>query len=105
MFIGTVVGQLWSTKKVPNLKSLRFLIIRPENLEKEPNTSVVVAADVLGAGVGERVMVAYGRAARLAVGDENTSIEAAVVGIIDTVDARFDTPGSDNIPRPGSTTD
>jgi len=91
MFIGTVTGQLWSTKKVKNLESLRFLLIRPEGLDKAPNTPLVVAADVLGAGVGEKVMVAYGRAARLAVGDENISIEAAVVGIIDNIDE----PGTD----------
>jgi ethanolamine utilization protein EutN len=90
MFIGTVVGQLWSTKKVANLNSLRFLLIRPHNLDKEPNTTVVVAADVLGAGVGEKVMVAYGRAARLAIGDEDASIEAAVVGIIDNIDAHLE---------------
>ncbi|HEX9751140.1 MAG TPA: EutN/CcmL family microcompartment protein [candidate division Zixibacteria bacterium] len=88
MFIGTVIGQLWSTKKVANLQSLRFLLVRPQGLNRAPNTDVVVAADVLGAGVGEKVMVAYGRAARLAVGDENCSIEAAVVGIIDNIDAR-----------------
>ena len=95
MFIGTVVGQLWSTKKVANLNSLRFLVIRPEGFDKAPNTNVVVAADILGAGVGERVMVAYGRAARLAIGDENASVEAAVVGIIDKVDAAFDVEGFD----------
>ncbi len=92
MFIGTVVGQLWSTKKVQNLHSLRFLLVRPENLDKEPTTSIVVVADVLGAGVGEKVMIAYGRAARLAIGDENASIEAAVVGIIDNIDAQLDLP-------------
>lgn len=92
MFIGTVVGRLWSTKKVKNLQSLRFLLIRPENLDKEPNTSIVVVADILGAGVGEKVMVAYGRAARLAIGDEDASIEAAVVGIIDNLDVSFDLP-------------
>ena len=90
MFVGTVVGQLWSTKKVENLKSLRFLLIRPENLDKEPNTSIVVVADILGAGVGEKVMIAYGRAARLAIGNEDVSIEAAVVGIIDNIDLQLD---------------
>jgi ethanolamine utilization protein EutN len=90
MFVGTVVGQLWSTKKVPNLESLRFLLIRPENLDKEPNTTIVVVADVLGAGVGEKVMIAYGRAARLAIGKEDVSIEAAVVGIIDNLDVQLD---------------
>lgn len=92
MFIGTVVGQLWSTKKVANLNSLRFLLIRPQNLDKEPNTTLVVVADILGAGVGEKVMIAYGRAARLAIGNEDASIEAAVVGIIDNIDAQLDTP-------------
>lgn len=86
MFIGKVVGTLWSTKKTQNLESLRFLIIHPLNLNKEPLTDIVVAADVLGAGRGEYVMVAYGRAARLAVGDENCSIEAAVTAIIDRID-------------------
>lgn len=92
MFVGTVVGQLWSTKKVKNLHSLRFLLIRPENLDKEPNTAIVVVADVLGAGVGEKVMIAYGRAARLAIGNEDASIEAAVVGIIDNMDLQSDLP-------------
>ena len=92
MFIGTVVGQLWSTKKVANLNSLRFLLIRPENLDKEPNTSIVVVADILGAGVGERVMVAYGRAARLAINDDDASVEAAVVAIIDNIDANLELP-------------
>lgn len=88
MFIGKVVGTLWSTKKAANIQSLRFLVIHPLNLNKQPNTDIVVAADVLGAGIGEYVMVAYGRAARLAVGDENCSIEAAVTGIIDHIDIR-----------------
>jgi ethanolamine utilization protein EutN len=86
MFIGKVVGTLWSTKKTPNIESLRFLVVHPLNLNKAPNTDIVVVADVLGAGVGEYVMVAFGRAARLAVGDENCSIEAAVTGIIDRID-------------------
>jgi ethanolamine utilization protein EutN len=86
VFVGKVVGTLWSTKKTTNIQSLRFLVIHPLNLKKEPGTDIVVAADVLGAGIGEYVMVAYGRAARLAVGNENCSIEAAVTGIIDRID-------------------
>lgn len=86
MFVGKVVGTLWSTKKTTNIESLRFLIIHPVNLNKDPKTDIVVAADVLGAGIGEFVMVAFGRAARLAVGDEDCSIEAAVTGIIDRID-------------------
>lgn len=85
MFIGKVVGTVWATKKTVNLENMRFLVVHPVNLEKEPHTDVVVVGDVLGAGVGEMVLCAYGRAARLAVGHEDVSIEAAVVGIIDEV--------------------
>ncbi|MFH2048139.1 MAG: EutN/CcmL family microcompartment protein [bacterium] len=83
MFIGKVVGSLWATRKTDNTRGIKFLIIQPYNLNKAPNTDTVVAVDVLGAGEGELVMVAYGRAARVAVGNENMSIEAAVIGIID----------------------
>lgn len=86
MFIGRVVGSLWATRKTTNTEGMKFLIIQPYNLGKAPNTDTVVAADILGAGAGELVMVAYGRAARLAVEKEDSSIEAAVIGIIDEYD-------------------
>jgi ethanolamine utilization protein EutN len=83
MFIGKVVGSLWATRKTENTQGVKFLIIQPYNLTKAPNTDTIVAADILGAGEGEIVMVAYGRAARVAVGSEDMSIEAAVTAIID----------------------
>ena len=83
MFIGKVVGSLWATRKIENTSGVKFLIIQPYNLNKAPNTDTIVAADNLGAGEGELVMVAYGRAARMALGNDDMSIEAAVIGIID----------------------
>ena len=83
MFIGRVVGSLWATRKTGNTTGVKFLIIQPYNLNKAPNTDTIVAADVLGAGEGELVVVAYGRAARIAIGNEDMSIEAAVTAIID----------------------
>jgi ethanolamine utilization protein EutN len=88
MFIGKVVGSLWATRKTENTRGVKFLIIQPYNLSKAPNTDTVVAADILGAGEGEMVMVAYGRAARMAVNAEDMSIEAAVIGIIDEYSIR-----------------
>ena len=88
MFLGRVVGSVWATKKTSSLEGLRLLIIQPFDLNLDPNTAVVVAADTIGAGVDEVVIVAYGRAARLAVGNVNASLEAAVVGIVDSVDLR-----------------
>ena len=88
MFLGKVVGTVWSTKKTPDLEGVRFLIVHPIELAKEPSKSVVVVADRLGAGIGEVVMCAYGKAARSAIGNQEMSIEAAVVGIVDTMDVQ-----------------
>jgi microcompartment protein CcmK/EutM len=86
MFLGKVVGTVWSTKKSPDLEGVKFLIVHPIDLDKEPTKNVVVVADRLGAGIGEVVMCAYGKAARSAIGDQEMSIEAAVVGIVDRMD-------------------
>ena len=86
MFLGKVVGTVWSTKKTPDLEGVRFLIVHPYDLDKEPTKNIVVVADRLGAGVGEIVMCAYGKAARTAIGNQDMSIEAAVVGIVDRMD-------------------
>ena len=90
MFLGKVVGTVWSTKKTPDLEGVRFLIVHPIDLDKEPTRNIVVVADRLGAGVGEVVMCAYGKAARTAIGNQDMAIEAAVVGIIDRVDVQDD---------------
>ena len=86
MFLGKVVGTVWSTKKTPDLEGVRFLIVHPIDLSREPTRNIVVAADRLGAGVGETVMCAYGKAARSAIGNQEMSIEAAVIGIVDRMD-------------------
>ena len=86
MFLGKVIGTVWSTKKTPDLEGVRFLIVHPFDLDREPTKNVVVVADRLGAGAGETVMCAYGKAARTAIGNQDMSIEAAVVGIVDRVD-------------------
>ncbi len=81
MFLGKVVGTVWSTKKTPGLEGVRFLIVHPYDLDKEPTKNIVVVADRLGAGLGEIVMCAYGKAARTAIGDQEMlrSIESRVL--------------------------
>ena len=97
MFLGKVVGTVWSTKKTPDLEGVRFLIVHPIDLDREPTRNIVVVADRLGAGAGEVVLCAYGKAARSAVGDQEMSIEAAVVGIVDRVDVQEDLARSDEL--------
>ena len=84
MLLGKVIGSVWATKKDASLEGLRFLLINPFRLDRSPSSEVVVAADPIGAGVGETVIVAYGRAARHAIGrGQDVGYQVAVVGIVD----------------------
>ena len=94
MFLGRVVGQVWATKKVADLEGKRLLVV--EAIDERtagdlPKVKPVVAADPIGAHVGENVIVAFGKAARVACGgDGDYALEAAVVGIVD----EFDVPSA-----------
>ena len=98
MFLGKVIGTVWSSVKWPELEGLKLLLVRPYSLEdlggspasRAPTHDGVVCADVLGAGVGEDVVCAYGHAARVGVSElladgakPNVPIDAAVVAIVD----------------------
>ena len=74
MKIGTVVGSIWATKKCPALTGQSLLRVRIGQEE-------VIAADLVGAGEGERVILAFGGAARLV--HPNTPADAAIVAILD----------------------
>ena len=86
MLIGTVVGTVWSTVKDPTLAGVRFLVVQPFTLEDE-TAETIVAVDPLGAGIGERVLVVFGRAARHAIGrGHDVGFQAAVSAIIDRME-------------------
>ena len=90
MFLGRVVGEVWVTKKVADLAGKRLLVIEALDERREPGApkvTPVVAADPLGAGIGEHVVVAFGKAARVAFGgDGDFAVEAAGLGIVDAFD-------------------
>lgn len=85
MVICKVVGHVWSTKKDPNLEGLKLMVVMEEDptIEK-PKT--YIAADIVGAGVGEQVLVVSGSTARKAFGNDDIPADMAIVGIIDTVE-------------------
>ena len=58
------------------------MIVEPVHHMKT-DLSQIVAIDIIGAGIGEYVLVAQGSAARIGCGEETAPIDAAIVGIID----------------------
>ena len=83
MMIARVIGTVVSTRKEPTMEGLRLLVCQPVNSEGEKAGSPVVAADAVGAGVGEMILYATGSSARQTVATQNRPIDAVVMAIVD----------------------
>ena len=79
MILGTVKGTVYSTRKMENLKGLKFLLVQPINGTKK---DILVAADTIGAGIGELVLVTTDQTTQYAL-DYPAPIDAIVIGIVD----------------------
>lgn len=78
MLKAVVVGNVWSTKRVEGLPSGAFL-----EVEVEGGGARLVAFDVLGSGLGERVLIATGSVAAAHFPSPHPPLDALVIGSID----------------------
>lgn len=83
MLLGKVVGTLVSTRKEESMMGLKFLVIKEINVESQETGRYVIAADVVGAGVGEVVLYATGSAARQTVRTDRRPCDAVIMAIVD----------------------
>lgn len=89
MQIGRVVGTVVATQKNRKLEGAKLLLVQPMTLDEKPRGVAVLAIDSVGAGVGEKVLlVIEGKAAGDALGRKGAAVDAAIIGIVDTVDYR-----------------
>lgn len=88
MRMARVVGTVVSSQKNEQLVGGKILIVQPVGPDKRPDGAELLALDAVGAGVGECVLVVIeGKAAGDAVGRRAAPVDAAIVGIIDRIDA------------------
>ncbi|MGF1530248.1 MAG: EutN/CcmL family microcompartment protein [Puniceicoccaceae bacterium] len=91
MYLGKVIGSVVSTKKDESMRGRKLLIVRPMLIDPEDpsrfkaGSNTIVAIDTLGAGEGELVMFAQGSSARQAEGLKQLPVDAAIIGLVDTV--------------------
>jgi ethanolamine utilization protein EutN len=86
MQIARVIGTVVSTQKHRKFEGAKLLLVQPLNMDDSPRGAALLAVDGVGAGVHEKVLVVLeGRAAGEALGRKAAPVDAAVVGIIDTV--------------------
>lgn len=87
MQIARVIGTLVATQKHRKFEGAKLMIVQPLNLDDTPRGATFLAVDGVGAGVHEKVLVVLeGRAAGEALGKKGAPVDAAIIGIVDTVD-------------------
>jgi microcompartment protein CcmK/EutM len=84
VLLGRVAGTLVSSRKEDTLEGLKFLVIKQLDVEDSETGGYVVAADAVGAGVGEVVLYATGSSARQTVMTKDRPCDAVVMAIVDT---------------------
>jgi len=91
MFIGRITGSIVSTHKVDSMVGQKLFVVEPlrvdetnkDALKSTGRTFIVV--DAVGAGEGAIVLCVQGSSARFTDETKKLPIDAAVIGIIDTV--------------------
>ena len=83
MQLGRVIGDIVSSVKDEGLTGLKLLVVQPITPEREPAGRTLVAADAVGAGVGEIVFFVRGKEASFPFYPDLPPIDAGIVGIVD----------------------
>ena len=87
MYLARVIGDVVSTHRHEHLGQKKLLLIRRLDLDDQEEGTEVIALDVIGVGVGEKVLVVQeGNAARTLFKDNKIPVQAVVVGVVDYVD-------------------
>lgn len=85
MYLGRVVGRVWSTVKDPGLAAQRLLLVQPLTPEGKPTGKRLVVTDSMGAGAGELVYWSKGKESSFPFQPAEVPTEMTIVGIVDTV--------------------
>ncbi len=92
MYLAKVIGSVVSTKKDGTMKGRKLMLVRPMLVDPQkpkqfkPGSNTIVCVDTIGAGEGELVLIVQGSSARQADDLKTMPVDAAIVGIVDTVD-------------------
>jgi microcompartment protein CcmK/EutM len=86
MLLARVVGTVVASRKEPSLEGLKFLVLRQLNIDGQPTGGYRVAADAVGAGLGEVVLYATGSSARQTTFTDKRPCDGVIMAIVDTLE-------------------
>jgi microcompartment protein CcmK/EutM len=84
MQLARVVGSVVATRKEASLQGLKLLVVKPLDEEGRETGNALVAADAVGAGPDEVVLIAAGSSARQTEVTDKRPVDAVVMAIVDT---------------------
>lgn len=87
MYLGRVIGTVVATQKYEGLEGKRLLVVQPLDHTQQPSGPAEVAVDTVSASLGTLVYLVGSREAALALEPSFVPVDAAIVGIVDQVDA------------------
>lgn len=91
MYLGRIIGRVVASKKEASMQGQKLVLLRPQLINAENpaqfdnGKNTIVAVDGLGAGEGDLVLFCQGSSARQAEGMKPLPIDAAIIGIVDSV--------------------
>jgi microcompartment protein CcmK/EutM len=85
MFLGRIVGRVWSSVKNPGLTGQRMLLVQPVDATLAPSGRHIICTDSTGAGAGELIYWVRGKEASFPFTDAEVASDATIVGIVDEV--------------------
>jgi ethanolamine utilization protein EutN len=85
MILGRIVGTVVSTRKDPRLEGKTLLIVKPISPEGTDESGYLIAVDTVDSGFRETVLVVSGSSARMAVECKDRPVDAAIIGVVDTI--------------------
>ena len=88
MILGRVVGTVVATRKDERLMGAKLLLVRAIDPYGKDEAAHMVAVDTVDAGFSDKVLVVTGSSARMAAGLKDTPVDAAIVGVVDTVEVK-----------------
>jgi ethanolamine utilization protein EutN len=88
MILGRVVGTVVATRKDERLVGAKLLLVRAVDPRGKDEAAHMVAVDTVDAGLNDKVLVVTGSSARMASGLKDTPVDAAIVGVVDTVEVK-----------------
>ncbi len=88
MQLARVVGTVVSTRKDERLQGAKLLVVRTVDPRGKDEAAYMVAVDTVDAGTADKVLVVTGSSARMASGLKDCPVDAAIVGVVDSVDVK-----------------